>query len=452
MRLRVPKEGESIVKIRTLSFLAGGFLALVTTVLLSSCGGGGAAGNPAVTGTLQITPSVGTIYAGVPFTFQILGGRKPYALTSSEPGLAPVPSSVDGNSFTVLAGNPGVVDIGQQPGQLPSRTTHFTVRSGDGQTADAKMDVGQNFLTGYGISISPITCPLTLPAGSTVAACAGGEAAIRMSATFNGAIFGDRPFRFEVMKGHFQFVFPPSGVLGNTVTTTSDHGGTVLATIKIDPGIATEIGVIRVIDVGTGVYEDHAFVIQGSSGNGALSAVPTSITLTGNLTTDCGQGQETVFIFDGAPPYNAFSSNPSITVTPSQSTTNPGQFTITVNAGAPPCPTGTVVVTDSSGSRATIDVTSKPGAGSPPTPAAFTVAPNAIVLGCGQSGSVSAVGGSGSYSTNSGSPNVTAVVSGNTVTITRANSGTNAAADTTIAVTDGSAIATVKVTSPLVCP
>ena len=442
------------MKFRSLPCLVGSLLALVASLLLASCGGGGAAGSPQTAGSLIITPSVGTIYAGVPFTFQVLGGRTPYALSSTEPGLLPVPSQINGHSFDVVASNPGVVDIGQQPGQLPSRTVTVTVRSGDGQTATAKMDVGQNFLTGYGVVFSPLTCPIaagSIPAGTQ--ACAGGETAVQMSATFNGNLAGDRQFRFEVLKGQYQWVFPQGGVAGNTVTIPSDHTGHITAILQVNAGAATQIAVMRVIDVATGVYEDHAFVITGSGGTGALTALPDTITFTGNLTTDCGVGTATFLVFDGTPPYTAVSSNPAITVN-SSSSSNPGQFTVRIISNTPPCQTGTVIVTDSLGLRTTVDVQSQAGAGQAPTPATFSVAPTSITLACATSGSVSAVGGTGSYTTTSTTPLVTATVSGSTVTITRAGPagpGTGTMTST-VSVTDGATIQTVTVTSPATCP
>jgi len=447
------------VKFHSPSSVLGAVLALAAALLLASCGGGGASGNPDVTGALQISPTGGTIYAGVPYTINVQGGRTPYTLTSSEPGLVPVPASIDGHSFTVVANNPGVIDIGLQPGQLPVRSVFFTVRSGDGQvvvtgTGATGFQVGQNFLTGYGITFSPITCPIGNAAGSTTApdACAGGQSVVRMSATFNGNLAGDRQFQFQVLKGHFQFVFPQTGVLGNTVTTVSDHSGNVQVILQADSGIATEIAVLRVIDLATGVYDDHAFVIQGAGGTGTLTLVPPSITLTGNLTTDCGNGTSNVLVFDGTPPYTAISTNPQqIILQNTSSTAQPGIFTVTVNATPPPCPTGNIVITDSAGVHATETVTSSPGSGKAPTPAAFTVAPTDLSLGCGESGSVSVVGGTGSYTTATGSTNVTAVVSGNTVTITRLNSG-NTSGSTPVSITDGANVGVVTVTNTLTCP
>lgn len=445
------------MKFQSLRSVLGGLLALATSLLLVSCGGGGAAGNPAVTGVLQISPTGGTIYAGIPYTIQVNGGRTPYLLTSSEAALVPVPSQIDGHSFTIVANNPGVIDIGLQPGQLPVRSVFFTVRSGDGQvavtgTGATGFQVGQNFLTGYGISFSPLTCPLPKPP-TNVQVCAGGETAVQMSATFNGNLAGDRQFTFQVLKGHYQFVFPQGGIAGNTVTTVSDHSGNVLVTLQANSGIPTEIGVLRVIDTATGVYDDHAFIISGAGGNGTLTAVPTSVTFTGNLTTDCGAGQATILAFDGVPPYSAATTSPQVRLVNTTSPNQPGSFTVNVAGGAPPCPTGTVAITDSVGSHVTVDVTSAPGAGKAPAPPDFNVAPTAITLGCGQSGSVSVVGGTGSYSTSTSTPNITAVVNGNTVTITRLNTGTNPTADSQVNVTDGANIGTVTVTVPqLTCP
>jgi len=442
------------VKLPSLSSLAGALFALVAAVLLSSCGGGGAAGNPAVTGGLTIIPNNGTVFAGVPFTFQILGGRTPYVMTSSEPGLLSVPSQTDSNSIEVVAANPGVVDVGLQPGELPVRTVNITVRSGDGQTAVSIMKVGINFLTGLGVSLAPITCPIAVPAGATgIQACSGGETTVQFDAIFNGNLLGDHQFRLSVLRGPFQFVFPQGGS-GDSIVVTSDHTGRVTAIMQVTTGVPTQIAVLRVQDLATGVYSDTAFTITGTRNNGTITPLPAKVTFTGNLTTDCGVGSSDILVFDGTAPYTAISSNPQITVTTSQSDSNPGRFTVTVIGNTPPCPTGTIIITDAQAARATVDVTSVAGSGKPPTPPAFDVQPDAITLGCAQSGSVTAVGGSGSYSTNSANPNITASVSGNTVTITRAGPAApgTGTMTTTVGVTDGSTIKTVDVTSPATCP
>jgi hypothetical protein len=303
------------------------------------------------------------------------------------------------------------------------------------------------------VSISPITCPLggTLP--TNVQACAGGQSTMQFNATFNGNLQGDKPFRLEVLRGPFQFVFPQGGVAGNTVTTTSDHEGRVTTIMQVNGGVPTQIAVVRVVDVGTGVYADFAFTITGNGGNGTLTPIPPTVTFTGNLTTDCGVGTSTFLVFDGVPPYSAISSSPAVTLTPASTSDNPAQFTVQMISNVPPCQSGTVVVTDSTGARAQVTVTSQPGATAPPAPAALTVAPNAMTLACGQSGSVTVVGGSGSYSVNSSLAGITATVAGNTVTITRTGAAppTGANVDSNVSITDGGSVVTVKVTAPSSC-
>jgi hypothetical protein len=440
-----------IVKIRSLSSLAGALFALVAAAVLTSCGGGGAQANPETVVGLSINPSGGTIYAGVPFPFQILGGRTPYDISSSEPAVLPVPSQISSHSMELVAANPGVIDAGLKPEDLPVRTVNITVRSGDGQNVVAIMKVARNFLTGYGVVFTPLTCPIATTATS-VQACAGGQTAVQFEATFNGNLFGNRLFRLDVVKGPYKFIFPPGGT-DTSVTVQSDHTGLISAIFQVTAGVPTQLAVIRVTDVASGASANTVFTITGTANNGQLTAIPSTITFTGNLTTDCGTGSSSFFVFDGSPPFTALSSDPNITVN-STSSSNPGSFTVNANSNVPPCHSGTIVVQDSGGSRATVDVKSLPGTGTVPKPATFTVAPTDITLGCAESGSVSAVGGSGQYSTNSSSPQVTAVVSGSTVTITRAGpAGAGAGTLTTnVSVTDGATIQVVKVTSPATCP
>ena len=82
-----PNKGESTVNLDALrkqsSRLAFAALAALTSVILGSCGGGGAAHDEPVVG-LALLPSAATLYAGVPYTFTIGGGRAPFTIVSSE--------------------------------------------------------------------------------------------------------------------------------------------------------------------------------------------------------------------------------------------------------------------------------------------------------------------------------------------------------------------------------
>lgn len=429
-------------------------LACGSALLLAACGGGGAGGNPNQGGPISISPSGEnvTFYAGIPVTLQLSGGRRPYALTSSDQSILPVPAIVDGNSVTVVPNNPGVIDTGLQEGALPIRTIQLSLRDSTGILVSTTVRVAQNFLTGYGIRIVPTTCP-SASAGSfdpAAQACAGGESAIRMSATFNGSLAGNRQFRMEVLRGNFSLRHPVTGQVSQSITLTSDHTGAVLAIMEVPANVPTQLGVLRVIDVATGVYSDTVFTISGAAQSQNITPVPNNFTFTGPLTTTCGTGSADFVVFDGVAPYAALSTNPSLQVTPTAGT-NPGIFRLTASNPNVCMTDATIVVTDARGGRGTVTVTTEAGSIQPPAPPPLAVGPTTLTLGCGQSGSVSVIGGTGSYSTTSTSPAVTAVASGNSVTITRANTGTSPTG-VGIGISDGRTIVTVTATVPATCP
>src|SRR5260221_863916 len=159
-------------------------VAVASSVILGSCGGGGAASSNELNGTLTILPSAASLYAGVAYTFTIAGGRKPYLLSSSEPVLLPVPAQVDGNTFQVVANNPGVIDANLPPGSVPIRSVIITWRDSFGSVistpAQNGITVAQNFLTGYG-AIFVSTC-------NNGNACAGSDTIVQIQAVTNGSL------------------------------------------------------------------------------------------------------------------------------------------------------------------------------------------------------------------------------------------------------------------------
>jgi hypothetical protein len=95
------------------------------------------------------------------------------------------------------------------------------------------------------------------------------------------------------------------------------------------------------------------------------------------------------------------------------------------------------------------------GSTAPPTPPPLIVNPTTITLACGTSGSVTAVGGNGTFIVNSTHPRVTAVASGNTITITRLDGdppGSSFPTTGAVSVSDGTTISTVTLTVPASCP
>jgi hypothetical protein len=433
-------------------------LALAASLLLSACGGGGANVDPNQQGTtLALSPSDATFYGGVPAPMTIQGGRPPFALTSSEPNVLAVPPIVNSNTFDVLPANPSVIDAGLPAGSLPIRTVTLSVRDTLGNSATATIHVGQNFLTGYGITFGSSTCPPPVGASATTAVtpCSGGDTAISFTATSNGLLHGNEQFRLDVVRGQFALYDP----LGSTTTVTqsllvnSDHAGTVNAIIRVPAGVPTQLADIRITEVSSGVSTDTVFTITGTSSTLTLTAIPSSVTFTGALSTQCGTGSSDIFIFDGAPPYTALSANPNVTVTAVTANAQPGRFTITANNPNVCLAAVPVIFLDSLGNRTTVTVTTAVGSTVVPVPGPITTSPIAITLGCGVTGSVSVVGGTGVYSATTSSPGVTASVSGHTLSITR-KTGDPAPVPPgygsafTVSVTDGASAATVAVTGP----
>jgi hypothetical protein len=431
--------------------LAASLAAAAAAFVLGACGGGGAGTStgPNQGGSPSISPKTGTFYAGVPNSFVITGGRRPYKLTSTEPSVLPVPSTLDANSFQVVPANPGVVNTGIPVGGLPVRTVTVTVIDALQQTDIATIEVAQNFLTGYGVTFNS-NCPTSATSGAAAQACSGGETVVTLASVTNGNLFGNRAVRFEVVRGPFQFVNPANNSTANTFTTTTDHAGLATAILRINPNVTAQFAVLRVVDVATGVYTDHVFAINGASGIAVstLTAIPNVFTFTGVLTTQCGTGSADFTVFDGQPPYTATVSDPNIRVSPSQAFTNPATFTVTAFNNSVCLANATVIITDALGARTTVTVNTEPGSTAPPAPQPLAVQPTAITLACGTSGSVSVVGGAGSVFVNSTHPRITAVASGNTITITRLGADPAGTFPTTgtISVSDGRTIIPISVT------
>jgi hypothetical protein len=455
--LRGPNKGDFIVKLQSIIQYA---LTLAATFLLAACGGGGASVNPNQTGTaLVLSPVEATFYGGVPATMTIQGGRPPFTLTSSEPNVISVPATINSNTFDVLPTNPSVIDAGLPPGSLPIRTINLTVHDTLGNTATAKIHVGQNFLTGYGITFGPSTCPVpTNSTATSITPCAGSDTTVSFTATSNGILHGNEQFRLDVVRGQFAFFDPISST--NTVTQSllvnSDHDGKVTAIIRVAAGVPSQIAVLRITEVASGVTTDEIFTIVGNASATTLTAIPSSITFTGALSTQCGTGSADVFIFDGTPPYSALSSNPNVSVAPVSPNAQPGRFTITANNPNVCLSSVPVIFLDSSPSpaRTTVTVTTSAGSTVVPPPTPLAVAPNAITLVCGGTGSVAVVGGSGTYSATTSSPVITATVSGHTVSITRIAPdppGGPFPTTSTVSITDGASVVVVTVTAPASC-
>lgn len=434
----------------------------VMSSVLVSCGGSGAAGgSPTAAGALAILPDSGSLYANVQYTFNIAGGKPPYLIVSNEQTILPVNFTLNGNSFITVPNQPGVVDIGQDPNQVPSRKASLSVRDSTGTQISASYDVLQNFLTGYGLSISTIAGCSAGAAGATSStqACAGAESLITLVPTSNGVRYANKQMRLTTSYGAFGIVIDEiTGAIGPTLTKAADTTGNVTFRIKVTANVPTQYAQFRLTDVATSAYRDFTFVITNTNGaTTALSALPSTVSLTGADSSKCGTGTVNVFVFGGTPPYTASTTFPSqIKISETSVSRSGDPFTVTMIDPSFCLSPGNVVITDATGAFITVAVTT--AVGTTPAIQPLSVAPLSLCVPDGGSGVISITGGNTNKVINSANPVLaTAVPTSGTGNFTAAinASGAGGAAGTLVALTvsDGtSSPATVNVTRKTTCP
>ena len=441
--------------------LAGGVLVAIAALLVASCGGGGGGSNN-TGGTLFLLPNLNvTFYAGVPATMNISGGRWPYRITSSQPGVFPVPSEISANSFTVIPSNPGVIDTSAQtPTALPVITVQVAVTDAENNFQQASVQVAQNFLTGYGLSFTSSGCTAAGGAGTAPPACAGGETLVCLKPVFNGALVGLRTLRLDTLRGPVTWLYPNGQVAGNSVTVTTDHEGEACAIFRADNGVPTQFVVFRVTDVETGVSVEESVILTGVATASELEILPDTFTFTGATKADCGTGSGQFLVFDGVPPYSAISTFAEVTVSPATTEAQPGKFTFNVSNPNVCLTDATIVVTDSRLVRGTVKITTEAGSADPPPPPLRAI-PTTLTLHCNAtSGSVLVAGGAdptAAVTPSTADPNLTAVPSGprsvqvDFVPPAAGLTDVGPTVNGTVSITDGAQVVTVTVRHPTTC-
>lgn len=440
---------------RLQSKLSVAFIAAAALVL-SSCGGG-ATSSPNNVGSLQLLPGTGSFYAGVPYTLNIVGGRAPYLVTSSEPTLVELNFTTSSNTFTLVPRNPGVVDVGLDPNEVPRRTVNIEVRDSNGVAISNAYSVLQNFFTGYGETYASTCASTGTGTGPAPQACSGADSLIGLVPVSNGALYGDRLFQFDKVRGDYSFVVEDPNVtpqLVNRISVRTDQTGRAFVRVRVNANAPTQYASYTVTDVATGVTTNLVFLILQLPSIDALTVLPSDeITLEGSLATRCGSGASDIFVFGGTPPYTVTGTT-GLSLIPQTLTNSGDRLTITVPPTAPPCNSPqSVLVRDSRGATATISIEISAGSGTGP---ALTAAPASISsLLCSQTAQVTVVGGLGGYSVTSQHPRITASIIGNILSITRqGGDGVNVYPTSgSVTVTDGTSTATVAITAtPATCP
>ncbi len=438
---------------RLQSKLSVAFVAAAALVL-SSCGGGGATSSPNNTGNLELIPATATLYAGVPYTLNVTGGLPPYLITSTEPTLVELNFTTSDHTFSVVPRNPGVVDVGLDPDEVLRRSVSIEVRDSRGTRISRTYNVLQNFVTGYRESYSS-TCGAAATA-TPPQACSGTDTIINLIPVSNGTLYGNREYQLDKIRGDFQFVVEDPSVtpqLVNQIRVRTDHTGQSHIRMRVTNNAPTQIASYKITDVSTGSTTVALFTILQQPVFDTITVLPDTVTFTGTLATRCGTGSADIFVSGGTPPYS-LAASAGLAVSPTTVDLSGGRFTVTAGLTAPPCPSGTsVVVTDSRGATALVSVAIQPGTGTTPP---LSAAPTSLTLLCGQSGSVTVIGGTGApLSANSSVPRVSASVVGSTVSISRANGdlGVNYPTSGTVTVTDGTSVVSIGVSGwAATCP
>lgn len=467
-RERVLQRGVDVnsVAARRANLVIPAALLVAVSLLLSACGGGGAASlPPSNTGSLAITPASANLYAGVPYELNIVGGRKPYLVTSNEQTVIALNRTVDANVVTIVAENPGVIDPGSAT-EVPRRSVTISVRDSLGATTTAQLTVLQNFFTGYRQTYSN-TCSTSGTTG-TIDACAGTDSLVQLVPVSQGLLYANRELRLDRIRGDFSFVNEDPAAAPQTTNrllVRTDSTGRAFARLRVAGLAPSQLATYSITDVASGASTTVAFLIVGVSVTEPnLAIIPAGpITLVGRLNTLCGAGTADIFIVGGRPPYVIGAPTGVSTFPPSPLPSSGSRLSITIPASETPCPPPfTILVTDSRGNTAQFTINAVAGTlEAEPTPPPVVIAPSALpgtapALRCGQSAQVAVIGGStrASLSLRSTHPRVNAVISGQTLSVQRlAGDGGTAYPDSfTVTVTDGSSTAELAGTTATTCP
>jgi len=383
-----------------------GMFALIAALVLSACGGGSGAPNnpfaPVFTpGTLLVLPAAPTIYSQVAATLTISGGTAPFRAFSSNSAVLPVTQVLPGDTLTLLAGNVSALT-----------TATVTIQDSGGQTASVDVTI----LPG------PATPPLALTVLPNPVDI---FSQIAAQLTINGGV---PPYRAFSSNGA---VLPvAAAVTGNILTLLANAvSANTVVTVTVQDSVNQTASVAVTV---------HPKAVSTSP----LVVLP-------QVVTTSKQTPATVTISGGAPPYQAYSSNPGLLPVPQNLAGNaltlapaPG-VTISSNQNV------TVTIQDSAGQTTNIAVTVAPEVSTPPPPLA--VLPATSIVFSNVPATLTVTGGVPPYTAFSSNPAVLPVLP----TVTNgviALSPATVAADTTVTVSVKDAVGTTATASVTVRP
>lgn len=363
----------------------------------------GACTAPGAPSSLSVTPSAVSI-SDCTSVAQVLisGGSGSYTALSDTSSLT---ATVSGNILSIRRSNPSGGFI----------TGTITVSDGIGSASIAVTGAG----TGAGVCPTP-NQPGTLvasPSTITLTDCVG-----TAQATVTGG----------------SGVYSAASDSGSVVATVS---GNVVSIRRANPSSAFTAANVTVSDgsstttISVNANGNGAGTCPTTSQPSAVSVNPSTVSL-----TDCS-GTTQVTVSGGSGTYSAASSTGSVVASVS------GNI-LSIRRASPSSPftSATVTVTDGNTSAGVTVNGAGTGAGTCPTPApSITASPSSVTLtDCTTTVQITASGGTGSYSAASNTGSVTTSVSGNIISIRRANPSP-AFAGGIVTISDGTASTNVSV-------
>lgn len=385
-------------------------------------------GTPSPTGSIGISDGTSVVNVAVTLSGAALGA-------CPSPGFTGTPSTVTLTDCTttaqvILSGGSGTYTAASDNGAVTVSIT--------GNVLSIKRATPSGAFTTATVTVSDgrTSIPITVNGtGAGAGTCGTGGALSATPTTVNLS---------DCSSAAFVSLSGASGTLSaasSSPSVSATVSGSLVTIRRTSPSSAFGGGTVVVSDSASSVT-----ITVSASGAGAgacsspspsITANPASVTL-----TDCSGVVQTT-LSGGTGNYSAAASSGSITASVSGNIlsvrrTNPSSaFT-----------GGSVTVSDGTSATSVPVNVSGAGGGACPTPASpVSVSPSTVTLtDCSGSVQVAVSGGSGTYSAASSSSGVTASVSGNIVTIRRANPST-AVSGATVTITDGTTSANVTVTA-----
>ena len=415
-------------------------LAAISLLVFTSCGSGGVSGPAPVTDPTRITilPGTALAFSGLPTTFVISGGTGSYIVTSSNQAVIPVSGSIVGSSLTIVpnavSAETTVTLTVRDTGATPTQMATVTVRPGT-----VANDITITPSSTQGLSCAP-------------AICSGGDALVTATLSLGGVPLPGRGVRFEAVSGDFRFITSApdasSETLDTSVTVVTDERGKASARIRALPAAANQTALLQVTDLVSQSFQRASFVIAQATGTSpGFFVIPETVTFQGIREDVCADSRVSAsfFVFGGSPPYSIFSSSSAFFVSRDQVSFSGGSFIVTPNGQCVDEPGAPIIIRDASGRTVTATVINIRGTEAVP---ALVVAPDTVTLSsCASIATVTAIGGTGSYTANSGSGSVMVTPSPNrkTFSIQRKPATAGSTSPVSVGISDGASTVNVTV-------